>query len=594
MGALYGVSTSPDEAARQFVIKIAPSTNSAPKNGIPVTAEEFKKAHPIEQELSRRGIQLVGGGEERKCKCPFHNDKTPSMSVNVGSGLWKCFAGCGGGDVITLICRLDNKSPAELLGGGRNQVFKKATLVKPVQDSAPDLKKGKIEKVYPYYDAFGRLAYQVVRLIPKSFRQRHADADGNWVWNMDGVERVLYQLPQILKSETVVVCEGEKDADTITRLGWCGTTNVGGGGKWMDAYTESLAGKEVIVIGDNDEVGHEHVQKVFESVASAAKWVKLVKVPEAFKDVTEYVESFTDESEARACIARLIEESHAFYKGVEIPIYSMAELESRYEKYAKNKSVVGVDLSKWLPSFRRAVRQLVPGEFALIIADTGAGKTACLQNIAIAVRPLPTVMFEVELPAELLFERFLAARSKLTAEQVEEAYSSGDGMGQAALSSYFQNLLICDRSKLTVDDIEALVIKSELKFGVRPNLVLIDYIQLLQANGGSRYDRASSVAESLKRLAKSTGTVVIAASQRSRPGDGDTNEVFLHDAKDSGSLENSAGLVIGAWRDQNDSKLLKLRVLKNTKGKSGLVVDCNFDGEKMLITERASPAYEDD
>ena len=61
-------------------------------------------------------------------------------------------------------------------------------------------------------------------------------------------------------------------------------------------------------------------------------------------------------------------------------------------------------------------------------------------------------------------------------------------------------------------------------------------------------------------------------------------EPKLHDAKDSGSIENSAGLVLGAWRPDHGTMLIK--VLKNTKGKSGIVIECNFDGSTMQLTER--------
>lgn len=43
-------------------------------------------------------------------KCPFHNDKTPSMSVNIEKNMFYCF-GCGaGGDPITFVQKIDNLS----------------------------------------------------------------------------------------------------------------------------------------------------------------------------------------------------------------------------------------------------------------------------------------------------------------------------------------------------------------------------------------------------------------------------------------------------------------------------------------------------
>ena len=63
---------------------------------------------------------------------------------------------------------------------------------------------------------------------------------------MEGVERVLYNLPAVTKSQEGWICEGEKDADNLTALGYVATCNVGGAGKWLDGYTESLKGKDVV------------------------------------------------------------------------------------------------------------------------------------------------------------------------------------------------------------------------------------------------------------------------------------------------------------------------------------------------------------
>ena len=55
-------------------------------------------------------------------RCPFHEDRHDSMSVHVGSarGGWRCFAGCGRGDLVSFHQRLTGKgfkdAVADLLG----------------------------------------------------------------------------------------------------------------------------------------------------------------------------------------------------------------------------------------------------------------------------------------------------------------------------------------------------------------------------------------------------------------------------------------------------------------------------------------------
>lgn len=59
-----------------------------------------------------------------------------------------------------------------------------------------------ISKLYVYHDAAGVPKYEVVRYEPKSFRQRQCDGHGGHTWNMEGVERLPYRLPQLLERKS--------------------------------------------------------------------------------------------------------------------------------------------------------------------------------------------------------------------------------------------------------------------------------------------------------------------------------------------------------------------------------------------------------
>ena len=115
-----------------------------------------------------------------------------------------------------------------------------------------------IAEVYPYTDESGRTLYEVVRLDPKGFRQRHRDHRGGYVWILDRIRRVIYRLPAVLKAAAskgiVYVVEGEKDVHALESLGLVATTNAGGAGKWREGYTASLKGcRGVVILPDNDE-----------------------------------------------------------------------------------------------------------------------------------------------------------------------------------------------------------------------------------------------------------------------------------------------------------------------------------------------------
>lgn len=539
-----------------------------------MTLDEFKSHNRIEDVLASKGITLRG----KAAKCPFHEDRNASLSVDVNKQLWNCHAGCGGGDVVNLLARYAGQEPAAYI---RSLDLEKNATPKP---SAKATQHSRLVKTYSYTDEIGRELFQVCRYEPKTFKQRHSDGKGGWIWGMDGVNRVLYRLPQVVASDTIALCEGEKDAETVTTLGFCGTCNVGGAGKWLDGYTDALTGKNVLIFGDNDEAGKKQTELVFDSIAGKVKSAKLIEIPKQFKDVTEYVESLPAES-AKQAVEALVAAATPFVGGIKLPLFTMADIEARYTSYTRNIAENSFELGRWLPSLHR-VRSLVPGDLAMIVGNTGIGKTALLSSLILAAKPLPSIMFQLELPEEIMFERFVAAATKKDAREVESAYAEGKQVGPEILGHCFNHMLFCCEPRKTVEEIERYITRSELKFGQKPRLVVIDYVQLIAGKGASRYDKASQIAEDLKVMAKATKTIVVIASQVSRPS-GETPEIGLHDAKESGSLENSCGLVIGAWRDQDDQRLLKLRVLKASRGGAGTEINCNFDGPQMRITERA-------
>lgn len=562
-------------------------------------SDRIKAKHPIDVYLRKIGVKLIGEGAERKAICPFHKDQNPSLSVNVTDGIWKCHAGCGQGSVIDLMAKVEKRSVVEIIREEHERMKAEATTFSQPVKKPTSAPKGEIECTYSYKDETGEEVFQVVRMRPKTFRQRHREGE-DWVWSMENVRRVLYNLPAVMQGQRVWVVEGEKDADTLNNLGYVATCNVGGAGKWLEGYTESLAGKDVILCGDNDAVGQKHIAAVREALAGHVKSTKTIKIPTPHKDVTDLVRWMDDSAKAKAALEDLCSKAATLHGGIEIPVYSIQELEPKYMEHIQNMDRASLHLSQWLPSLSTQLRAIVPGELVMFLADTGVGKTALLSNLALHAAPLSVLFFELELPETLVYERILAMRMKWPSQRVEDAYKSalvtGDRLDDKSFNR-INHIYVCTKSRVTIEDIERITLQSELKIGHRPNVLLLDYIQLVTGRGSSRYERISSIAEDLKVLAKSTGTIVVVASQVSRKGDDEGPEVFLHDAKDSGSIENSSGLVIGAWRDEKDRSTLWLQILKNTKGHVGQKIECNFDGASMTITERAKilppPSFND-
>ena len=57
------------------------------------------------------GVVLEKRGADHVGRCPFHDDKTPSLVVTPGKNLWRCFGACdAGGDVIAWVMKREGVS----------------------------------------------------------------------------------------------------------------------------------------------------------------------------------------------------------------------------------------------------------------------------------------------------------------------------------------------------------------------------------------------------------------------------------------------------------------------------------------------------
>ena len=134
-----------------------------------------------------------------------------------------------------------------------------------------------IVQKYDYVDLDGVLRYQVCRYMPKDFRPRVPNGAG---WRegrgcMDGVERLPYHVTEILKSDYVIVVEGEKDVDALRAAGYVATTKCGGAAKtWEPSALQYFRDRDVYVVPDNDAAGVRSAEKTCAALVGVARSVR--------------------------------------------------------------------------------------------------------------------------------------------------------------------------------------------------------------------------------------------------------------------------------------------------------------------------------
>jgi hypothetical protein len=224
---------------------------------------------------ARLPAHRIAQSREASVKCPFHDDRTASMSINLDKGAWNCHAGCGGGGVLAFEQKLSNcdkataaANIAELTGTKQRSMFAEEP-----------------EAVYPYHDALGRLVFEKLRYPGKRFVQRKPNGKGGYEYKLGDCKKPLYHLPDVLTADQIFICEGEKDAENVRALDWgehrvTATTNFDGAGKWRDEYAVYFAGKRVVILPDNDEPGRKHAEVVARSIHPFAAGIRIANLPD--------------------------------------------------------------------------------------------------------------------------------------------------------------------------------------------------------------------------------------------------------------------------------------------------------------------------
>lgn len=266
--------------------------------------------------LAAHGIQAKKSGNGYTCRCPAHDDKDPSLSIDTGQDgrvLITCFAGC----TTAAVCKsiglglsdlfpVDSKT--EPYGLVRRSVYSGPTFKTPDEavHSLVD-KLGYSSASWDYHDERGELVGLVVRFetnTGKQYRPVSLDRDrGRWVLGAMASPRPLYRLGDLLglvRGSTVYICEGEKAADAARSLGLIATTSVGGSQAPHLADWRPLAQMRVVVTPDHDKAGEKYASAVTRQLqdvgAESVRIVRLTSLDPALPDSGDLAD-LVDEAE---------------------------------------------------------------------------------------------------------------------------------------------------------------------------------------------------------------------------------------------------------------------------------------------------------
>lgn len=240
--------------------------------------------------------------------------------------------------------------------------------------------------------------------------------------------------------------------------------------------------------------------------------------------------------------------------------------------------------------------KIEPKEVTVIGARPSVGKSALALMVAQYVASgLKVDYFNLEMNEVHIGQRLIAMGSDLELARIVNAKAFlGDEETQflKALEEQGNKNL-----NIITDSLSDLDIVAECRYN-RPDLVVIDYLQLIRCASkkvANRREEVGAVSRRIKEMAMELNVPVILLSQLSRKSEYTSDKrPTMADLRETGDIEQDASNIILIWNLSDDKQYRGFKGLAIDKNRQGeLFEECLvFDGNHMKFTESSKPLNE--
>jgi len=220
------------------------------------------------------------------------------------------------------------------------------------------------------------------------------------------------------------------------------------------------------------------------------------------------------------------------------------------------------------------------GNLVVVGGRPGMGKSALGLNLCADGQRFAKHLFvSVEMSADELAERMLADINNIENTKIRNANVDTNDLERMAQSIFNADFHIIDTKDNNVYNIISLLKVHRAKYGL--DVVVIDYLQKLNAGGRDLRTNVGMASTALKNFARELGITVIALAQLNR--DGKNARPELTELKESGQIEQDADVVLFPFRpsyyedikpDVEDAVVI---IAKNRHGRL-CDIPCTFEG----------------
>lgn len=252
------------------------------------------------------------------------------------------------------------------------------------------------------------------------------------------------------------------------------------------------------------------------------------------------------------------------------------------EMYQSNEALTGI--SSGFSNFDDKTSGLQKSDLIIVAGRPSMGKTSFAMNLAenAAMGTENSVaVFSMEMPGEQLALRMMSSLGRIDSHNLRTGKLDDQDWPRLISSVNMLSkakLFIDDSPALSPTEVRARTRRLKREYGL--DLVIIDYLQLMQV-GGSSENRATEISEisrSLKALAKELNVPIIALSQLNRSVEQRPDKrPVMSDLRESGGIEQDADVILFIYRDEvynpesADKGTAEILIRKQRNGPIGMV-----------------------
>lgn len=237
------------------------------------------------------------------------------------------------------------------------------------------------------------------------------------------------------------------------------------------------------------------------------------------------------------------------------PVLAKDELTAHIEELQRRESGEVKAISTGFPAvddkLNGGIRR---GELVVVAARPKMGKTAFALNVACnAAFDHSALVLSMEMPKSQLHDRNLATLGKIPLEHLLKPAMMTDqdwaGLTNAMVKIGGMRLHQDDQGGLRLIDVRMKAKLVKRKHGL--DLLVVDYLQLMDGDGDNRNAQIEGITRGLKALAKELDIGIMLLSQLNRKLEERPNKRPMPaDLRDSGAIEQDADAVIFLYRDE--------------------------------------------